>query len=125
MNNAFFYIEQADSNFKINLTNFNGQTILIGKEMDSKFGYKKYFQSMKTHLCFQTNYNRIRNLDGTFGFEVRTCWDELIGESISFTTRDERDAAMTEIFNSNKVAELREIALKPYIPSPHFANWAS
>ena len=37
MNNAFFYIEQADSNFKINLTNFNGQTILIGKEMPTTY----------------------------------------------------------------------------------------
>jgi hypothetical protein len=125
MSNAFFYLERTELGFRINLTNFNGQTILLGKEVEAKHDYKKNLQSLKTHLCFQTNYSRVRNLDDSYAFEVRTCWDELIGESISFATRLERDNAMDEIFSSNKVAELREIALQPYLAQTSHIHWAS
>ena len=114
MNNAFFYLQHTTEQFSVNLTNFLGETILLGREIDKKFDYRKQLQALKTHLCFHSNYHKTKSCKGFYGFEIRTCWDELIAQSIFFETREERDNAMNEVFQANKVAELKEIALHIY-----------
>lgn len=115
MQNTFFYLQRTGYSFSINLTNFLGETILIGRETEIKHDYRKYLQSLKTHLFFSSNYYRVKSSKGTYAFEIRTCWDELLAQSIFFETREQREMAMKDIFEANKVAELREVALYAYV----------
>lgn len=121
MSSPFFYVQKSQIGFSINLTNFSGETVLIGKSVDSKYDFNKCLQALKTHLCFNSNYCRTRSADGYYSFEIRTCWDELIAQSILFESRDSRESTMHEVFSANKVAHLRDIALQPYITGRVFS----
>ena len=75
-------------------------------------------------MRFQTNFCRSKNLTGQYGFEVRTCWDELIATSTWFATMEERADAMYSAFDCNTNAIFVHTNLYQEVPSIALVNVA-
>ncbi len=104
MNRSTFIIEEQNEKFTIELYSKNDFLLVRSKPFDSYKECEKFIDTLKVHMCFQTNFCRSKNRAGQYGFEIRTCWDDLIGTSLWFQTRTGREEAMEETFLANKDA---------------------
>lgn len=101
MKRATFYISSVKSKFQLCMKNEHHLVLLKGKELDTERACEKFVDILRLHMRFQTNFNRTKNMSGRFGFQIRTCWDDLIAESLWYNTREDREAAMQEAFDAN------------------------
>lgn len=104
MKRPIYTISEVDSKFQLQLFSNNSILILESKPFNSFKECEKFLDTLRVHLCFQTNFSRSKNISGQFGFEIRTCWDDLIANSSWFSSRSEREEAMNTAFNANKNA---------------------
>jgi hypothetical protein len=119
MNRSTFIIDKSTSSFNIELFSAEDFLLVRSKPFDTLRECEKFIDTLKVHMCFQTNFCRSKNKAGQFGFEIRTCWDELIGCSLWFQTREGRELAMEQAFLANKSAVYVE--KKIYLSTPHVA----
>jgi hypothetical protein len=116
MNRSSFTIEKGNGNF--NLESYSADRFLLvrSKPFTTLRECEKFMDTLKVHMCFQTNFCRSKSRLGQYGFEIRTCWDELIGCSLWFQTREDRELAMQQTFVANKNAVL--VDKKIYVQDP-------
>ena len=104
MKRPIYTIKNEQSKFHLQLFDEKENLILTGKGFDTFRECEKFLATLRVHLCFQTNFSRSKNMGGQYGFEIRTCWDDLISTSSWFATRQERENAMAKAFEANKNA---------------------
>lgn len=104
MNRPSFTIQPQELGFSMLLIDPRGEEMLRSKKFPSYSTCEKFLSDLKVHMCFHSNFYRTKSPGGSYGFEIRTCWDELIATSRSFETREEREAAMQLTFKINKHA---------------------
>ncbi|MBT8326093.1 MAG: hypothetical protein KJP21_00130 [Bacteroidia bacterium] len=104
MKKPTYTIIEHEDGFNLRLLNENDELILGSTNYTTFKECEKFLATLKVHMCFQTNFCRTKNAKGKFGFEIRTCWDDLIAISNQYETRNEREEAMLEAFDSNKKA---------------------
>ncbi|MDB4107564.1 hypothetical protein N8368_02765 [Bacteroidia bacterium] len=105
MKRPTYTISEIDSQFRLQLFVEDASLILESKCFNTFRECEKFLATLKVHLCFQTNFCRSKNDGGQYGFEIRTCWDDLIAQSSWFADRIEREDAMNLAFTANKTAE--------------------
>lgn len=99
-----YTIENSEGKFTLHLYSEDSFLILKSKPFDSFKLCEKFLDTLRVHLCFQTNFSRSKNLAGQYGFDIRTCWDDLVASSTWFADRNEREAIMKLAFDANKNA---------------------
>ncbi len=104
MKKPIYTIIEHEQGFNLRLLSEEGELILGSNNYASFRECEKFLATLKVHMCFQTNFCRTKNAGGKFGFEIRTCWDDLIAISKQYETREEREEGMHEAFSSNKKA---------------------
>lgn len=104
MNRSSFIIENSNGNFNLELYSADDFLVVRSKPFATRRECEKFIDILKVHMCFQTNFCRSKNRTGQYGFEIRTCWDELIGCSLWFQTREDREHGMQQAFAANKDA---------------------
>jgi hypothetical protein len=104
MNRPSFIITKSNGNFNLELYSADDFLMARSKPFATLRECEKFIDILKVHMCFQTNFCRSKNRVGQYGFEIRTCWDELIGCSLWFQTREDRELAMQQTFVANKDA---------------------
>jgi hypothetical protein len=104
MKRPIYTITQEQLKFHLQLFDEKENLILTGKGFDTFRECEKFLATLRVHLCFQTNFSRSKNMGGQYGFEIRTCWDDLISTSSWFANRPEREDAMEAAFKANKDA---------------------
>ncbi|MFT4597984.1 MAG: hypothetical protein ACI95K_000802 [Lentimonas sp.] len=104
MKRSIYTITEKNDQFFLQLFDEKENLILKSKSFETFQLCEKFLATLRLHLCFQTNFSRSKNMSGQFGFEIRTCWDELIGSSMWFASRQEREDAMQLAFHLNKDA---------------------
>ncbi|PCJ63944.1 MAG: hypothetical protein COA58_15040 [Bacteroidetes bacterium] len=104
MKRPIYTISQEQSKFSLQLFDEKENLILTGKGFTTFKECEKFLATLRVHLCFQTNFSRSKNMNGQYGFEIRTCWDDLIATSSWFADRQEREEAMQQAFSANKDA---------------------
>lgn len=104
MKRATYTISKSNEQFKLQLYSANTLLILESKPFDTFRACEKFLDTLRVHLCFQTNFSRAKNRAGQYGFDIRTCWDDLIASSSWFTSRQEREEIMQSTFYANKNA---------------------
>lgn len=117
MKRAIFYISESSSKFHLCMKNEHQLVLLRGKEFDTERECEKFVDILRLHMRFQTNFNRTKNMSGRFGFQIRTCWDDLIAESLWYNTREDREAAMQEAFDANADAVFAHTSMYNISPS--------
>jgi hypothetical protein len=116
MNRSSFIIENSNGNFNLELYSADDFLMVRSKQFSTLHECEKFIDILKVHMCFQTNFCRNKNRSGQYGFEIRTCWDELIGCSLWFQTREDRELAMQQAFVANKDAVF--VDKKVYVQVP-------
>ena len=116
MNRSSFIIENSNGNFNLELYSADDFLMVRSKQFSTLHECEKFIDILKVHMCFQTNFCRSKNRSGQYGFEIRTCWDELIGCSLWFQTREDRELAMQQAFVANKDAVF--VDKKVYVQVP-------
>jgi len=104
MNRPTFYIQKNNTQYALQLHDAQDNLLLSSKFFADFRRCEKFLDELRVHMCFQTNFSRCKNQQGLFGFEIRTCWDDLVASSIWFTSRKERETAMQVTFQANKNA---------------------
>lgn len=104
MNKPTYHIERKNEQYTIQLHDQKHLFILESTVFSDFRTCEKFLDGLRIHMCFQTNFSRCKNDSGLFGFEIRTCWDDLIATSAWFADRNEREDAMQRAFQSNKNA---------------------
>ncbi len=105
MNKPFYTITENDNRFCLELFDRNCNLIIASKAFERYKDCYEFLDRVKLHMCFQTNFCRKRFDNGCFGFEVRTCWDDLVAESKQYLTRQEREDGMLDALNASKNAQ--------------------
>ncbi len=108
MKKSTYVIRKKEEKYSLQLFNENKIFMLESKNFDSYKSCKKFLDILRVHLYFQTNFSRSKNRAGQFGFEIRTCWDELIASSSWFSSREERESFMSATFKCSKNAVLED-----------------
>lgn len=111
------YIQEINSLFRLQMHDGNEFLLLQSKSFGTPRECEKFVDVLRVHMRFQTNFTRCKNMAGHYGFEVRTCWDDLIATSVWFANREEREAAMQRTFDANTLAVFVHTsicAVKPY-----------
>ena len=116
MNRSSFIIENSNGNFNLELYSADDFLMVRSKQFSTLHECEKFIDILKVHMCFQTNFCRNKNRSGQYGFEIRTSWDELIGCSLWFQTREDRELAMQQAFVANKDAVF--VDKKVYVQVP-------
>ena len=116
MNRSSFIIEKGNGNFNLELYSADNYLLVRSKPFTTLRECEKFIDTLKVHMCFQTNFCRSKSRLGQYGFEIRTCWDELIGCSLWFQTREDRELAMQQAFVANKDAVF--VDKKMYLQAP-------
>lgn len=98
------YIQKFDSLFRLQMHDVNQFLLLQSKSFETARECENFVDVLRVHMRFQTNFSRCKNMAGHYGFEVRTCWDDLIATSAWFANREEREAAMQRTFDANTLA---------------------
>jgi uncharacterized protein YegP (UPF0339 family) len=104
MKRPTFTINQNNFGYEISLLDPNKEIMLTSKKHPNYKSCEKFLATLKVHMCFHSNFCRTKNMVGKYGFEVRTCWDELIATSRMFNSREEREDGMQDVFKANKDA---------------------
>lgn len=101
---SIYTIESRDNEYFLQLYSSEGFLIIESQPFKSFKLCQKYLDTLRVHLCFQTNFSRTKNLTGQYGFDIRTCWDDKVASSGWYADRAEREKAMNLAFDSNKKA---------------------
>lgn len=104
MNTPFYSIEKLTNGYQIELCVERGFPLLTSKQFNSLEEAQDLLQQIRLHVNIQTNINRKTYNDGTFGFEVRTCWDDLLAVSQTYYSRNDREEAMIKTLELSKKA---------------------
>jgi hypothetical protein len=104
MKRPIYTIEERDANFHLELYDPSVNLLLTSKSFTTFKECQKFVDVLRLHMRFQTNYVRSKNDTGQYGFEIRTCWDELIAVSTWFATLEERADAMLTAYDCNEIA---------------------
>lgn len=99
-----FQIEKNNSSYSLQMFDKNENFILKSKIFKDYKSCLDFLDRLRIHMCFQTNFSRCKNNHGLFGFEIRTCWDDLIASSGWYMSREKRENAMNNAFQCNKEA---------------------
>lgn len=113
MKKSIYTIIENEALFMLNLKSEEDQLILSSKSFNSFRECEKFLDTLRVHMCFQTNFCRSKNAEGMFGFEIRTCWDDLIAQSKWFSSRADREEAMRLAFDGNKSAVFMHTPMYP------------
>ncbi len=111
------YIQEINSLFRLQMHDGNEFLLLQSKSFETPRECEKFVDVLRVHMRFQTNFTRCKNMAGHYGFEVRTCWDDLIATSVWFANREEREVAMQRTFDANTLAVFVQTSIcsvKPY-----------
>lgn len=117
MKRSIYTIAENNGQFILQLFDEKENLILTSKSFESFALCQKFLATLRLHLCFQTNFSRSKNISGQFGYEIRTCWDELIGSSTWFASRQEREESMHTAFRLNKDAVFVHTSMYQQTPS--------
>ena len=101
MKRPIYTITENASEYRLQLFNSDAILILESKTFDTYRACEKFLDTLRVHLRFQTNFSRAKNMTGQYGFDIRTCWDDLIASSAWFSTREEREFIMEGVFAAN------------------------
>lgn len=101
MKRPTFYIQESNAQFRLQMQDENELLLLSSKSFDTHRECEKFVDTLRVHMRFQINFSRSKNMAGQYGFEVRTCWDDLIATSAWFSSREDREAAMQSAFDAN------------------------
>ncbi len=104
MNRPIYTIAKSEDQFRLQFFKNSSHLLLESCTFDSFKACEKFLDTLRVHLCFQTNFSRCKTSDGLYAFEIRTCWDDLIATSTGFATRQEREEVMLHTFDANKNA---------------------
>ncbi len=104
MKKSTYTITKRNEQFRLQLYTADALLILESKPFDTFRACQKFLDTLRVHLCFQTNFSRAKNRAGQYGFDIRTCWDDLIASSSWFARRKEREEIMQSTFDANKNA---------------------
>jgi hypothetical protein len=118
MKRPIYTIEEHRSTFRLELYDREVNLLLISKSFTAFRDCQKFVDILRLHMHFQTNYVKTKNDTGQYGFEVRTCWDELIATSTWFATMEERADGMQNAFASNTDAIFVHTNLYTEVPMP-------
>lgn len=118
MKRPIYTIHQENSTFLLQLFDEKENLILTGKAFNTFKECEKFLATLRVHLCFQTNFSRSKNTSGQYGFEIRTCWDDLIASSSWYANRQEREDAMQQAFALNKDANFVHTSIYQTAPEP-------
>ena len=106
MKRPTFYIQESKAQYLLKMQDENELLLLSSKTFNTAIECEKFVDILRVHMRFQTNFSRSKNMAGQYGFEVRTCWDDLIAKSAWFNTRQDREAAMQSAYIANTHAVL-------------------
>ena len=104
MKKPTFRIQEENSAYTIQMYDDKNHFLLESKEFTNYESCQEFIDRLRVHMCFQTNFSRCKNDQGLFGFEIRTCWDDLIASSAWYISREKREKAMNIAFQCNKEA---------------------
>lgn len=104
MKKPTFRIREENSAYSIQMYDDKSHFVLESKEFTNYESCHEFIDRLRVHMCFQTNFSRCKNDQGLFGFEIRTCWDDLIASSAWYISREKREKAMNIAFQCNKEA---------------------
>ena len=104
MKKPTFRIQEENSAYTIQMYDDKNHFLLESKEFTNYKSCQEFIDRLRVHMCFQTNFSRCKNDQGLFGFEIRTCWDDLIASSAWYISREKREKAMNITFQCNKEA---------------------
>lgn len=104
MKKPTFRIQEENSAYTIQMYDDKSHFVLDSKEFTNYKSCLEFIDRLRVHMCFQTNFSRCKNDQGLFGFEIRTCWDDLIASSAWYISREKREDAMNKAFQCNKEA---------------------
>ena len=99
-----FQITKNKSRYTLQMYDEGEHFILESKAFYDFKSCLDFLDRLRVHMCFQTNFSRCKNNQGLFGFEIRTCWDDLIASSGWYISREKREYAMNKAFQCNKEA---------------------
>jgi hypothetical protein len=117
MNRPGFYIQESKAQFVLKMQDENELLLLSSNTFTTFLECEKFVDILRMHMRFQTNFSRSKSIGGQYGFEVRTCWDDLIAKSAWFNTRQDREAAMQAAYLANTYAVLLHPDSHKMIPS--------
>ncbi|MFB1004723.1 MAG: hypothetical protein QMC70_11375 [Bacteroidia bacterium] len=117
MKRPTFYIQESKAQFLLKMQDENELLLLSSKTFNTALECEKFVDILRVHMRFQTNFSRSKNRAGQYGFEVRTCWDDLIAKSAWFNTRQDREAAMQAAYDANTHAVFLHTDMHKMIPS--------
>jgi hypothetical protein len=100
-----YSIQKSTKGYQIELCLERGNPLLTSKPFSSLAGAQDLLQQIRLHVNIQTNFNRKTYEDGAFGFEVRTCWDDLLAVSQRYYTRKDREDAMIRTLELSRKAQ--------------------
>ncbi|MDB4161741.1 hypothetical protein N9772_05185 [Bacteroidia bacterium] len=106
MKRPTFYIQESKTQYLLKMQDENELLLLSSKTFNTAIECEKFVDILRVHMRFQTNFSRSKNMAGQYGFEVRTCWDDLIAKSAWFNTRQDREVAMQSAYIANTHALL-------------------
>ena len=104
MKKPTFRIQEENSAYSIQMYDAKSHFVLESKEFTNYESCQEFIDRLRVHMCFQTNFSRCKNDQDLFGFEIRTCWDDLIASSAWYISREKRERAMNIAFQCNKEA---------------------
>jgi hypothetical protein len=104
MKKPTFRIQEENSAYTIQMYDDKNHFLLESKEFTNYKSCQEFIDRLRVHMCFQTNFSRCKNDQDLFGFEIRTCWDDLIASSAWYISREKRERAMNIAFQCNKEA---------------------
>ena len=104
MKKPTFRIQEENSAYTIQMYDDKNHFVLESKEFTNYKSCQEFIDRLRVHMCFQTNFSRCKNDQDLFGFEIRTCWDDLIASSAWYISREKRERAMNIAFQCNKEA---------------------
>ena len=104
MKKPTFRIQEENSAYTIQMYDDKNHFLLESKEFTNYKSCQEFIDRLRVHMCFQTNFSRCKNDQNLFGFEIRTCWDDLIASSAWYISREKREKAMNIAFQCNKEA---------------------
>ena len=117
MKRPSFYITEKSAQFHLQMQDENELLLLTGKAFCTFRECEKFVDVLRVHMRFQTNFSRSKNMAGQYGFEVRTCWDDLIAKSAWFNSREDREKAMQAAFVANTNAVFVHTSMYNAVPS--------
>ena len=104
MKRPIYTIEERGSTFHLELYDQEVNLLVTSKSFSTFKECHQFLDTLRLHKHFQTNYVKTKNDTGQYGFEVRTCWDELIASSTWFASIEERSDGLQAAFACNTSA---------------------